>query len=221
MARGSSSATDPTARGLARATRGWALALACLAAACGRDRPAFDPAVWRMPGGRAAGPEPPSELDALDAGEIDAPPRGAASDRADRLERLGAMARRALTPGGHLWHTEESSALAEAASSRRGVVVDFSAAWCRDCATLSNEALTAPEVVLELERGFVPLRLDVSEPTPRARAELEHYGVTALPAVLILDGDGRELDRVTDVVSGPALAERLRAVGERLERGAR
>ncbi|MBI4953598.1 MAG: thioredoxin family protein [Myxococcales bacterium] len=216
MAHASGRAADPGAWGVARALLRSALALACVAGGCGRDRPAFDPAVWRMPGVRATGPEQPSELDALDPGEIDAPPSGAASDRADRLERLGALARRAQSPGGHLWHTEESSALAEAAASRRGVVVDFSAAWCRDCATLSNEALTAPEVVVELARGFVPLRLDVSEPTPRARAELEHYGVTALPAVLILDGDGRELDRVTDVVSGAALAGRLRAAGERL-----
>ena len=99
------------------------------------------------------------------------------------------------------------AAFATAKASGRNLLVDFHARWCPPCDRLRDEFLT-DRSRLPLLAGFVLLSADADAP---ASFDLkDRYHVGGYPTVLVLDPQGRELDRILGY-DGQAdrLAERL------------
>lgn len=109
------------------------------------------------------------------------------------------------------WRLDEADAVQEAKRTGRRVLVSFWADWSDECVQLDEQTLRVPAVRAEIFGGYVPLRIDVSEESRRGRVLLERYHVDHLPALILLDDDGRELDRIAEYVSEEVLLERLRA----------
>ena len=86
------------------------------------------------------------------------------------------------------------SALAQAASSHKRVLVEFGANWCGDCKVL-DENFHQPENAALLSSHFVLVHVNVGEHGIDHNLELaEHYGIPlnkGVPALAVLDGDGR------------------------------
>ena len=127
-----------------------------------------------------------------------------------------------LAAGGELprvaWWSDEALALDRAKRTGRLLLVDFWASWCPPCRLLDATTLREPVVHAELRAGFVPVRLDVTEQTPLTRAQLALHGVDALPAMLVLDGAGRELDRIDSYLPADAFVARLQAARAQQQR---
>ncbi len=110
---------------------------------------------------------------------------------------------------GH-WYSNEEEAVDLARAERRPLLIDFSAAWCVACKQL--ETRTYPAVTQELHR-FVLLRVDASDSdAPEVARLLSRYKVVGLPAILLFDAKGNEVERITQFVEMGPLRDALMRV---------
>ena len=89
-----------------------------------------------------------------------------------------------------LWKTDLQVALAEARKAGKPVLVNFTASGSPSCQTMDRDVWSDPKLQ-KLAPGFVSVRLDADLATTPPIAE--HYGVTTIPHILILDGQGAVL----------------------------
>jgi thioredoxin:protein disulfide reductase len=116
--------------------------------------------------------------------------------------------------GQHLaWREDFQAAEAEARSSGKPMLVDFSASWCGACGELERHTFSNPDVVRESQR-FVTVRVDLSpgKDSPEKRGYLARYAQRGLPLVVIHDATGNESSRVTGFMEADRFVNLLRAV---------
>lgn len=94
------------------------------------------------------------------------------------------------------------AAKVRAASQRKPLLVDFTAAWCGACKELDKLTFSAELVRREAGR-FVAVKVDATEDDdPMVESTLEEHDVVGLPTVVLYDSSGAEAMRYTDFV-GP------------------
>ncbi|MEE8482584.1 MAG: thioredoxin family protein, partial [Acidiferrobacterales bacterium] len=83
--------------------------------------------------------------------------------------------------------------LAQAKSEGKGLVLDYFATWCTDCIRMEKTTLVDPQVVRLLDKRFITLQVDVSDPNDAdAKAVKKRYKVFGPPAMLFFDASGTE-----------------------------
>ncbi|MBD3161626.1 MAG: thioredoxin fold domain-containing protein [Candidatus Eisenbacteria bacterium] len=101
-------------------------------------------------------------------------------------------------------------ALAQAAETGQIVMIDVWAPHCGSCGDMDEALWSTPEAA-EFTEDLIPLKI---ESTAAEGADLRRrYPVTGLPAVLFIDPDGREIDRIVGYTHNQAFfaeAEPLR-----------
>jgi len=102
------------------------------------------------------------------------------------------------------WLQTEKAGFAAAKKSRKGVMIDFSAAWCWPCKEL-EKAFSTPNVRTPLLAKFVLVKFDVTKDTDIDEARMAKYKVKQLPAVIFLNAKGKELGRISTLLKRPAL----------------
>ena len=85
-------------------------------------------------------------------------------------------------------------ALDDAQSAGRPVLIDFTADWCGACHELDKLTWSDPTVAGTLA-GFVALRLDMTRKSPETEAIRARWKVSGLPTVIVLDRQGKEVER--------------------------
>jgi thioredoxin-like negative regulator of GroEL len=102
------------------------------------------------------------------------------------------------------WGRNLKAALAESAASGRPALVDVWAIWCVPCKQMDETTYRDPEVV-RATASFVPVKVDhdVQE------LFVERHRVEALPLVLFLDAEGREISRLAGLLSAEELLEAM------------
>lgn len=119
------------------------------------------------------------------------------------------------TPAQTEWAVYSPQALSAAQAAGRPVIIDFTANWCTVCHQIERTVFPAAQVAPNLAR-FVTLRADLTDFSSPANTALEkQYKIVALPVVLFLDPQGREIPgtRVTGLISAPAFAARMAKAG--------
>jgi thiol:disulfide interchange protein len=89
------------------------------------------------------------------------------------------------------WRENFAAAKAEARAKGKPILLVFGASWCPPCNTMKHEVWPDAEVGKVVERGFVPLYVDVDE-SPDAGLAAQ-YGIRGIPAVLVVDATGNVL----------------------------
>jgi thiol:disulfide interchange protein len=91
------------------------------------------------------------------------------------------------------WEDNFEDALERATAENKAVLVNFYAEWCVWCKRMESTTLRDANVAAMLSNSVVPVSLDVEGDGEELSTE---FGVEALPTVLVLDGEGRELGRI-------------------------
>lgn len=100
----------------------------------------------------------------------------------------------ALYPDAARAQDDVKAALAQAAQSKKRVLVDFGGNWCGDCKVLDIN-LRKPENAALLDRHYVLVHVNVGEKGIDRNLDLgERYGIPlkkGVPALAVLESDGR------------------------------
>ncbi len=131
---------------------------------------------------------------------------------------LGASAVRASEG----WLTRMDEALAAAKQQDRLILVNFTGSdWCPPCMKLKGEVLSAPAFQQHAQESLVLLEVDFPrrrELSPEQRNHNQElaarFGIEAFPTLLLLDSDGKVLDRMVGFPKG-GLDGVLKFVGSR------
>jgi thiol:disulfide interchange protein len=91
------------------------------------------------------------------------------------------------------WRTDLNAALDEARRTDKQVLLDVSADWCPPCIAMKHDVWPDPDVERSVAESYVPVLIDAD----RDVAVMDRYGITGIPAVLIVDGSGTVIRRAT------------------------
>ena len=90
------------------------------------------------------------------------------------------------------WRGDFEAAKAEAKSTGRLLLIDFTADWCGPCRTMKRETFSSDRVAKALE-SYVPVMVDLSSRTGPGTVVASQFGVSAIPTLMIVDADGNVL----------------------------
>ncbi|MBS1722110.1 MAG: thioredoxin family protein [Armatimonadetes bacterium] len=85
-----------------------------------------------------------------------------------------------------VWLTDFNKALSAAKASNRLLVVDFMASWCGPCHMMDDEVFKSDKFKTTVAKDFILCKVDVDLQKDIAAK----YGITAMPTVKFLKGDG-------------------------------
>jgi thiol:disulfide interchange protein len=111
------------------------------------------------------------------------------------LIAIGVLAASLSSAAGLPWAKDLKNAMAQAKSSKKVVMVDFTAVWCVNCHKLDRTTYVDPSVV-RLLGAAVPVQIDFDKEQKLAK----QYKITALPVILFIDASGKELGRISKYV---------------------
>lgn len=120
---------------------------------------------------------------------------------------LGSLSAHASKDG---WLTNFDEAMAKAKAEDKHVLVEFHGSdWCPPCIKLNNEVLTTAAFKEFADESLVLVDADFPRKSKLPEAQQAHnqalsakFGVQYFPTVLILDSDGKVLDKLVGFPKG-------------------
>ncbi len=89
------------------------------------------------------------------------------------------------------WGTDLASAIQEAKSSGKKVLIDFDSETCSWCKKIKKEIFETEDFKTIAKDNFILVRIN----GPKDSGTCDNYGVDTYPTTIILDGDGKSVDR--------------------------
>ena len=112
---------------------------------------------------------------------------------------------------GPQWLADLPKAVAQAKKENKTVLVDFTGSdWCIWCIRLHEEVFSKPEFAEYAKKNLVLAvvdfpnhKLQSPEVKNTNRALAEKYAIEGYPTLVLLDGEGKEINRLGYVPGGP------------------
>jgi thioredoxin:protein disulfide reductase len=90
------------------------------------------------------------------------------------------------------------------------MVIDFYTDWCIPCKELDALTFSDERVIKEMER-FTNYKVDMTKMTQENEDLRKRFTVVGMPTVLIIDSQGKELNRITGFVNADEFLSYLKA----------
>lgn len=114
------------------------------------------------------------------------------------------------------WISDFTTALGAAQSSNKPILAYFSAEGCLPCRDLKRYVFSRADIVQAIDRGFVPLKIDLITDLDRQDEALAlRYDIPGVPTLIILDSDGGARASVSGYVEASTLLAWLERDGHR------
>jgi len=108
------------------------------------------------------------------------------------------------------WVARYDDALRQARAEQKFIVVDISASWCPPCQRMAREVHTNKDFI-EFTRSQIFMLLDAENDNDGIRLA-GRFNVHAYPTILVLDSQGREIDRFVGGTGAAALIADLKEI---------
>jgi thioredoxin-related protein len=105
------------------------------------------------------------------------------------------------------WHTYESG-MARSQFEKKKVFLYFHAEWCAYCAEMDRKTFKDPAVVADLNRNFIPIRVD----SDRESSIATIFRVKGLPFSVFLTDQGNKIAHVPGFISTEQMLKILSVV---------
>ncbi len=108
------------------------------------------------------------------------------------------------------WIQSYQQALKQAQQEGKFVLAYLYTDWCGYCKKMEAETFTDQAVIDEMSDSYVWLKLNAE--TDREGQQLqERFNITGYPGLILLDGDGQEMERISGFVPAEAFRQRVAA----------
>lgn len=108
------------------------------------------------------------------------------------------------------WIQSYQQALKQAQQEGKLILAYLYTDWCGYCKKMEAETFTDQAVIDEMSDSYVWLKLN-AETDPEGRQLQERFNITGYPGLLLLDGDGQEMERISGFVPAEAFRQRVAA----------
>lgn len=88
-------------------------------------------------------------------------------------------------PSAIAWNADLATGLGRAVAEKKPVLLDFTADWCKQCEEMDHLTFHDKDVLSRLE-GYVPIRLDTTDPQGKEARSLRRFPIPGLPGVVLL-----------------------------------
>ena len=111
----------------------------------------------------------------------------------------------AAPPAGIAWQKDVQTAVRESARQRKPLLVLVDARWCGACQKMLRQTFPDPALAWRIGSQFIPVRIDADEQA----GLVQSLKVEAMPTLLIVSPERREIGRMTGFQSAAQLSTRL------------
>lgn len=98
------------------------------------------------------------------------------------------------------WQKYSESSFIDAKSNGKAIILDFYADWCIPCKEL--DAITfSDQRVIDATKDFLLLKVDMTKSlSPEVEALRNKFNIIGVPTVIIINAEGKEINRITGFV---------------------
>jgi len=89
------------------------------------------------------------------------------------------------------WQEWSDTPFEQAKQQNKLVLVDIKAVWCKFCKKMEKVTYQDPQVISAINENYIAIRGDIEKTLPIK----QRYGYFGVPATIILNGDGKEINR--------------------------
>lgn len=95
------------------------------------------------------------------------------------------------------WRSDLQAASLESQSRRQPMLLYFSASWCPPCKIMKRHTFTDPAIIALLREQWVPVLIDVTNPSPADETLARLHAVEYLPTLIVVSPEGHVRGRTT------------------------
>jgi len=112
----------------------------------------------------------------------------------------------------HLVWLHDGPGVAQVAQAKKPALLDFYADWCLPCKELDLKTFSDPKVQAELERYTLVKVDNTKDDDPEVIARQELYDAKTLPTLVLIDSNGKVIERVRQFITPEELLPILQRI---------
>src|SRR6266566_3802611 len=116
-------------------------------------------------------------------------------------------------PSSITWERDYEKAIERAQAEKKLIIADMFTDWCALCKKMDAETFAEPQLIQKMADEYVWLKLNTETEEDGKRLQKD-FAILTYPTILVLDGQGEEVDRIDRFLSSPKFRETVQSFVE-------